>query len=386
MEIGELIALVGPSAPVRSTTWHAIVLLRSLSFAGNHVIDEDTTGTFGAPEWLRGRPRQFPVCYTRGRSVRITPVFDVLMSPSATETLTIRARLVIGSNALEWQGTVSCAPGATTVSPGELVSSGPLPNEVACVDPASIEFFAAAPGEAFSSAGASNNVLYVVLGDPAGTPAYWTLLDVSCRAAAGATSAAQVIARSFLPFTSRTLTRLRDRQGLTYWNPDTTTCTNTRELLASTDGSGQCGSWAELLIDMYKAHGIAGQEKVLIVRTLPDWQASRIGFLVKNWDFVGAGSRPAPFTHEMFSECRNLPGIPGQRNPEPPPGFFNHFIVRASGSFYDPSYGAGGIASAPVWETGAIDGLFAGSSCGFPKAAHPSPLLEFFNADTLAPL
>jgi hypothetical protein len=134
-------------------------------------------------------------------------------------------------------------------------------------------------------------------------------------------------------------------------------------------------------------HGITASEKVLVVRTIPDWQGSRAGFLVKNWNFVGAGSQPAPFTHVMWTECVKQPGIPGQRNANPPPAFFNHFIVRSFGKFYDPSYGGGPIAGHTEWEVGAIDGLFSAGKTGYPKAANPTTLLvQFFNASTGAPL
>jgi hypothetical protein len=293
----------------------------------------------------------------------------------------------LGAAVLEWSGTITCNPGDTEVDTAELTSSGPLPNEVGCFDTANIEFYAASPGEAMSSAGTSRNTLYVTLDDPSGTPAYWTLLDISCRAAAGSTTQEAVVTRSFVPFTSRALTRKRDGSGLTYWNPDTTTATNTQLLLSSGDASGQCGSWSEFLIDMYKVHGITASEKVLVVRTIPDWQGSRAGFLVKNWNFVGAGSQPAPFTHVMWTECVKQPGIPGQRNANPPPAFFNHFIVRSFGKFYDPSYGGGPIAGHTEWEVGAIDGLFSAGKTGYPKAANPTTLLvQFFNASTGAPL
>ena len=276
---------------------HAIVLLREVAFAGNHPVEKDTTGTFASPEWVRGRLQQFPVAYTRAKSVKIMATFDVVFGPSAAEDVEVRATLKLGGTTLEWTGTVNCGVDQTELVTAELTSSGPLPNAVGCFDTADIEFFAA-PASPLSSVGTSKNCLYVLLGDPSGTPPYWTLLDISCRAAAGTTTPAAVIGKSFVPFTSRALTRKRDGKGLTYWNPDTTTCTNTRQLLASGDGSGQCGSWWEPLVDMYKAHGIGGIDKVLIVRTISDWQTATAGFLVKNWQFVGPGTHPPPFTYE----------------------------------------------------------------------------------------
>jgi len=384
MEIGESVAVPPLTKPVKV---HAALLLESVTFGGNHVVEQDTLGNFAPPEWLRGRSKQWPVCYTRAKPVKVTAKFTVVIHPTAAEDVRIKARLALGSSALEWNGSVHCGPSDHEVVTAELTSTGPLPNEVGCFDAAEVEFSAAPPGDSFSSAGASRNVLYVTLGDPSGTPAYWTLLDISCRAAAGSTTAEGVVGKSFVPFTSRTLTRKRDGVGLTYWNPDTTTATNTQQLLSSSDGSGQCGSWSEFLIDMYKVHGITSSDKVLIVRTVPDWLGSVAGFLVKNWEFSGSGSHAPPFTHKMWTECIKKPGIPGQRNPDPPPAFFNHFIVRSFGKFYDPSYGAGPIADQTSWEVGAIDGLFSHGYTGYPKSANPATLLlQFRNAATTAAL
>ena len=381
MELGESACVPETADPIKV---HAILMLKSVTFSANHPVEKDTTGNFAAPEWLRGRTSQWPVCYTRGKSINITATFDVLLGPTSGEDVAIRARMDLGGGAaLEWNGSVHVGVDETEVTTSEMPSSGPLPNQVACFDPAGIEFFASPPGEPFGSAGTSSNGLYVVLGDPSGTPPFWTLLDISCGAAAGATTPQAVVERSFVPFTSRSLTRKRDGQGLTYWNPDTTTATNTQELLASGDGSGQCGSWSEFLIDMYKVHGITSAAKVLIVRTVAEWQAASAGFLVKNWEFIGAGSHPLPFTHELGRECVKRPGIPGQRSPDPPPAFFNHFIVLAFGKFYDPSYGGGPIANQTDWENGAIDGLFSRGYGGFPKRAHPTTLLvELYNLTT----
>jgi hypothetical protein len=369
--------------PCNNATIHASLQLKEVHYVSNHVVEKDTLGNFVAPEWLHGRKEQWPVCYTRGATVSLIAVFQVVISPTTSETVAVRGRTNLGSVTLEWTGSVQVAPGATEVRTVQLSSSATLPNEVACYDPAEIAWEAQPPSEPWGSAGTSRNVIYAVLATPQGTPAYWTLLDISCRAAHGATSQSQVVERSFIPFTSRTLTRKRDNQGLTYWNPDTTDATNTQQLLARADGSGQCGSWSEFLIDMYKVHGITTGEKVLIVRTISEWQSSSVGFLVKNWRFQAKGSRPAPFTHVLYLECVELPGIPGQRNPNPPPAFFNHFIVRCLGQFYDPSYGAGPISDQTSWEVNAIDGLFSGRDAGYPKSTHKvAHLLQFWSLMT----
>jgi hypothetical protein len=128
-------------------------------------------------------------------------------------------------------------------------------------------------------------------------------------------------------------------------------------MLAAADGSGQCGAWAQFLIDMFKAHGITTADRVEVVRSIPE--RNNVGFLVKNWNFNTPPATSAnSFTH-LDAQMTKMPGIPGQSNPNPPPAFFNHFIVVYNLALYDPSYGAGPFNNQLLsWEDAAIDGLF----------------------------
>jgi hypothetical protein len=391
MQIGEMVWLsiweivakaIGLGAP---PAVHAALTVLEVSFKGNHKIDKDTLGDFGTPEWVLGRAEQFPVCYTRGKKIKLTVKFKVVTKPTASETVAIKGTARLGGVDMEWTGSVKVAPGDTEVTTAEMTASAALADQVDCFEPAQITWEAQPPGQSFAGAGSSVNVIYVVLADPSGTKAFWTLLHISCINARGATTEQELVEKTFKTFPGRNLTRQRDSKALTYWNPDTTRATNTQLLLASSDGSGQCGSWSHFLLDMYQVHGVTKGEKVLVVRTKADHINSTSGFLVKNWTFIGTGSLPKPFTHVMFTECKDEDGIPGQNNANPPPAFFNHFIVKAFGNFYDPSYGGGPVTSQKDWENGAIDGLFKAGACGFPKQA-ATLLLQFWNALTGARL
>lgn len=72
----------------------------------------------------------------------------------------------------------------------------------------------------------------------------------------------------------------------------------------------------------------------------------------------GGGTYP----YTIGSSASNLPGIPGEDNPEPPEAFYNHFIVKYGGQVYDPSYGAGPYPSENAHENAAIHGIRSGSS------------------------
>ena len=345
---------------------HAAVTIKELAFTGNNVVEKDTTGDFTSPEWVDGRADQSPVSYARNRKISFVAKFKVTVQPCRAESVDVKGSATFGSVALQWTGSITVNPSDSEVSVA-LSSDNPLENKVGIFESSDITWQMRPSNQSFSSAGTTRNTVYVTLNNPSGTKNFWTLLDVSCRAAAGETTESGVIAKSFVPISGRAITRKRDGHDLTYWNPNTTTCTNTTLLLASADGSGQCGSWAEFLIDMYRVHGITSAHKIMIVRTKAALATSTEGLLVKHWTFDHPpASAASAYTHWVPSQCRPGVHLPGQRNSSPPPAFYNHFIVLADGKFWDPSYGAGPIADQKAWENGAIDGLFRSTPPGAP--------------------
>jgi hypothetical protein len=133
-------------------------------------------------------------------------------------------------------------------------------------------------------------------------------------------------------------------------------------LLTSPTGSGQCGSWAHLLMDALAVNGIPS--RFVTVTPIPGpW------VLVNNWGFSSSPtySGNAPWIYQLilglengaccgmvplpagsvFGDLTSLSGLPGQNSPTPSEKAFNfHFIVKApanlsvGGPYFDPSYGA----------------------------------------------
>jgi len=382
---------------IQSCPCCSAVAIKELAFTGNNVIEKDTTGNFVPPEWVDGRAQtdQAPVAYARNRRISFNAKFRVTTAACRSgESVAVRGTATFGSASLEWTGTVTVNPGDAEVAVS-LTSNNPLPNEVGIFESSDISWQMNPCGQGWGGAGTSRNVIYVTLGNPSGTPNYWTLLDLSCRAAAGETTAAGVITKAFDSLRSRAINRKRDGHDLTYWNPQNAcTSTNTAQLLAAANGAGQCGSWAEFLIDMYKVHGITNGDKILIVRTQAAWAANSEGFLVKHWVFDHPpASSASSYTHWVPSQCRPGAHLPGQRNSAPPPAFYNHFIVRADGKFWDPSYGAGPFTDHLSWENAAIDGLFRDAPAGAPAGTNiqtgfdkslnaATTIVEFWNLTT----
>jgi hypothetical protein len=321
--------------------------------------------------------------------VGIVGKFAVARAPSHTESVEIRASASFGTVALAWTGAqVTVSPSDREVTAPLMTSGEELPDEVGFVEAFKIDWEANPAGTGWADAGSSKNLTYVTLGRPDGTPNYWTLLEVSCRGATGARTASELIQGSFALLRTLAITRKRDGQGLTYWKPrETCRATNTYLLLNSDDGAGQCGSWAEFLRDMHRAHGVTSSVKVLVVRTKPDWRHRKVMFLVKNWTFdVPPVPMPEEYTHRVPEQCRPGDHLPGQRNETPPPRFYNHFIVRGDGVFWDPSYGSGPTTNQVTWEVAAIDGLVRTDDddvAGYPKFLNlMNRLLEFWDTST----
>ncbi len=340
--------------------------IKELAFSGHHPVEKDTTGLFAAPEWQAGRADadQAPVAYTRNQKIAFTAKFTVTTQPcKGAESVQIQGTGVFGSVTLEWTGTTTVNPGDIEVSVS-LTSNQPLPNAVDLFESSPITWSMNPCNCGSNSAGTTNTVVYVTLGDPTSTN-HWTLLDISCRGAKGETAEAGVIAKAFDPLRGLSVTRKRDSHGLFYWDanpPYVCTVSSVLQLLQAADGTGQCGSWADFLLGMYGVHGITSGHKVVLLSAV---QPGSIGFLVKHWKFKHPpASSATSFTHRSPAQCDVDNKVPGQRNTNPPPQFINHFIVLADGKFWDPSYGHGPFTTQHDWEQASIDGLFIDTTLG----------------------
>jgi hypothetical protein len=407
--IGDSVIEQKQKAKVQLCNW-PILEIYEITFAGNHIIEKDTQGNFAAPEWISGRAanQQSPVCYTRNNQIQISARFKVTNRPTENEGLEIRGTATFGAANLTWtDNTPTATTGGNYLTPPTMTSDNPIPDQVDFYDPLVITWeykLNDDPTNTWKAAGTSSHVIYATLNNPVGGAAmYWTLIDVSCRNANGQATDAGVIANVFAPFGLRNIVRKRDNVQLSYWNPGTTRATNTAEMLRHRQGSGQCGAWAEFLVDMYKVHGINTGQKIyvanysyliskgIVVGVAPT-AANTYGFLVKNWNFnLPPASDGTALTHDLNTECVTAPGIPGQNNANPPPKFVNHFIVwsTTTNEYFDPSYGAGPFNNRGAWEAAAIDGLFNHASplrAGYDTshALAPGTLLAFVNLVTNA--
>ena len=113
-----------------------------------------------------------------------------------------------------------------------------------------------------------------------------------------------------------------------------------------------------------KSWRLAGGHAIRVCSKANWWPLSlwKYGLLVKNWETAAGPLRPMtrPQNYRLLipSEISPAPGTAGQGNPDPPSIFLNHFIVKWSGQFYDPSYGGPAYPTQEAWENGSLAGFF----------------------------
>jgi len=388
-------AMSKPGPPIVTCTpppkQHSVLKIEEITFNGNHTVDKDTFGNFGSPEWVEGRSQddQSPICYTRNKAVQLTARFKVTTQPSQSETVAVKGKATFGSAAIEWNGSVTVTPSDNEVTT-PFMPSNKLPDSVGYYNTVGITWEINPDNTGWSGAGTSNHVIYVTLGDPTSTPAYWTLLEVSCKEAHGETMKHKVVAAIFEAFRRSTgagngIKRMRDGKELRYWARGYQT--DNKPLLQGKP-EGRCGNWSNFLLAMYKVHGITDGVTVIMHRTKQDYNLTKIGFLVKNWDFSSPGTLSVPFTHKIMTECKMKQGIKAQGMDNTQPFFFDHVIVKYKDEFYDPSYGVGPFSNMMEYEKGAIAGLggiglkggitdFAGNLIYVPKSYCSEGFVEY---------
>ena len=301
---------------------------------------------------------KYAVAYERGKTLKLYTRLKLENAWNGRQPLKMHLK-AIGSDGINIAPTLANT-GRQYVTLSNVAAANPFPNYVDHYDDFVLNWkYSLDGGATWKDAGQTANDLYLTLGVPTVTTLYHTVVHLGSDNARGQTDAAGVVRDVWREFSDRSVSRV-DGTRLTYWvKKGMCTATNTAELLQQIDG--QCGSWAELLRDVLKGQGIAGVQKILVlsqdfVRT----GNSSYGFLVKNWKITGAGTNPrtAPYKYVVGTDAFADKGVAAQGNDDPPPSFFNHFIVQYGGRYYDPSYGGGTYADQNAWENASLAGFY----------------------------
>jgi len=359
-----------------------VLRLDELTFGNGHVVNCDDHGDFD-DIWARTRADPDPsavggvdnpagtdnsvLCYTRGTRVHITATLAITTPPTDNEQVIIRGRATIGGVDLRWEDLAVAVPSAGgNATTAAMISDVDLPNTVGRYENVRVTWEMVGPDGRTTALGRTSHLIYATLAAPP-APVYWTLLEISCRAAHGANTGAQLVSRSFAAFRNtrgdgRGFKRSRDGQRLAYYllgsNTPGVNVFQTRDLLANADGSARCGAWARFFVSLCGLHGVAAN----VFGVTPRLGNGHL-LLVKNCAFGGAGNAAtAPWTHagnaaSGAGRCSKKTGAAGQGKTNPQFVFGDHALVNLGGQIYDPSYGTGPFPDHATWEAASIDGL-----------------------------
>ena len=390
--------------------------LESVEFTNGEGVEIDGTGTtYSTPQWQdnssphdgdAGDPgdHRYPICYVRNSRPTVTATFDVLPADLASQ---------VSSILIEGNGSGLTFPAASaSVSGGQATLSGAtsttsVPDHVCWDNPLSIDWQASFMGGAtWAGAGTSSNEAFITLEAPGCT--FRTVLYLATKG--GGTDAASCVSATWGQFSPRTVCAWDDSAGsytraLHYYHTDGAHNITTAEGLLNPNNpgnpypEGQCGAWAHLLQDTFSANGIASDWTTVLVPGGSDPQppspptpgsdsttspATSLGFFVVKCN--SNGNQPWMSARNGYTDDSYLidftinthgPGAPGQNEQTPASfAFYNHYIVRQNGCYYDPSYGISAVTkhaytNAAVdryLEVGLVRSRIVPATGGFPAA------------------
>jgi hypothetical protein len=386
--------------PLPTKTAKAVkIRAKSVAFGGSVITvkQDDGSGDYPTPHWKDNSvpadddnddvgDHNFPVAYVRNTSMVLTAEFEVEPASAlgGATSATVTGTGSAGGTTYVFTGTATVGGGLITLSNAQ--ANVPLPNRIDYFNRLDIGWTIAPNGGSMPNCGPlqTKHRVYVLLGTPNTGSRFETLIHLSCTDAAGKDNENDAVPAIWNEFTDRVVTR-KPKNGfnnpdgvqMLYWNPPSTVSQTLEGMLAQPAGNGSCVAWAGLLHEALGAQGIASSQVHQVTATYRDDPSMGGGpsvMLVKNWSFIGPGSAPPACTLFTYlpSEITDLLGAPAQANADPPGGFFNHFIVRYSGNWYDPSYGTGPFVSDGNWENAALDGYKKLCAASMGEVAKPN--------------
>jgi hypothetical protein len=269
-----------------------------------------------------------------------------------------------------------------------LTAANPLPERARVYDSFEVKWWVSFDNrKSWNEIGTSKNRLYVLFATPLIETRYWTVVDLSTKAAenAGKNDEAAVFDAIWSQFKTLQIKRLDGQGPLKYWGRGWEQAArgqkfgeDTRTLLLYLNGT--CGAWSRFFLDAIQVQGIQGAEQIgifnrhnktaeveregagrLVIKNPGD---TRFGLIVKNINFKlkREDLEKLPDGYLVPITLTQLVGsIPVQGDDKKPidrQAFANHVVVKYNGKYYDPSYGAGPFASAEDWERTALGAAY----------------------------
>ena len=329
----------------------------------------------------------YPSVFVAGNSISATATFNVAPAPATAITGASITGNVAGLGQLMATG-VSIPAGASSVTV-PLSGNSAFPVSTTQYYPGlGIGWIYSQNGQTCSSesaycqsAGSTSSPVYVTLASPSGlSESVMPLTAVKLAiGSGGATTQTAAWQNTWQKFAGPGNVTGWDGRVLYYYEqgvPFSGCATNSVGLLTQSNGSGQCGSWARLLMDALAVNGISSSWTTVTPNAANE-------MLVKTWAFSApptyptmrpgnTGLRPTLRAEAMeWYRCRQTPSSAISPAPpgfqvkiarHPPQKFFGrHFIVKApsglgvGGPYFDPSYGVT-YSNACSFESTAIAG------------------------------
>ncbi len=314
------------------------------------------------------------VAYVRNNKIQVSATFDINPPlPAPITGVTVQADIPgLG----KVQATNQTLSGSSYSFPATM-SDTALPNTTKYFSSMTFNWKAAPDGSMnFVTAGTSANPVYVTLDTPRayamqGGRVPVTLLKMAIQND-GATDQASAIAKTWQSFSGPANITTWDSRQMIYYQAGVgfNACAlDYATLITSNPASGQCGSFAKLLLGSLAVNNVQANFVVISVN-------DGAQMIVKNWTFAAARYAAPAYKWKLdvnpsdpmvpdppgsvYGDLTNVNGLPGQNSPKPSEKIFAlHFIVNAAGSYYDPSYGVT-YTGAAGFETSAIAG-YAGN-------------------------
>jgi IPT/TIG domain-containing protein len=367
------VSLTAEFGPKKFEEKFTVVILKlkevSFSGSGNRTLRKDNnSGNYTAPHWVDNSsvPNgnaddpgdiKYPVAYIKNNTV--TTAIKVVAVPDVSlDGVTVKVKGDAFPNLSFAEKTVTAGASARDISISGFVSVANLSTTVDYFAQLFIHWQYQPPNtSSWWLAGSSSNQVYVTWAAPVTiSPLFHTLAHIACKPAKGMNTEADIFNAIWGKFALRQIYKADDTTQLKYYHPKDTQNVYPSELIAA--GNGQCGSFARLLIDSLRVHGISTATFPIVESAISG------GFLVKVWTFTTlpgkSGDSSFPYLNVIrdqiairieetfnsavhsysYAQAKDEPGFPGQGSPDPSSIFGNHQFVQYNGKWYDPSYGS----------------------------------------------
>ncbi len=323
-------------------------------------LDEDLDGSADGPN-----DHKYPVAYVRGETLMVSAEFKFPDHEGwSGKPIWIHAW---GPNDITIPWTEAWVSGDTVTLP-ETAAEIPFPNCVMHYDDFELNWLATVQnwpdpeflGPGSMAPGTSSNDLYLTLDTPQVSPMYHTVVHLGSHYAQGDVAENDVILDVWNNvFSVNSVARVDDLPLWYYqdWKvpvvePPTSP---TKALLTpslwsdGTLGDGRCQSWTHFMLDVLKAQGIQRQnDMVTVYPTGTEGGKEGQGFLIKSWEFHGAGS-----------SARAIESIPG-RTPEEVRAIVEEYpylnVLPANGDFVNAAHNAYNFRYADVTDNQGLQG------------------------------